>query len=515
MPNQPQQVATPLYQRGHDLLSALLEVAGVLISVIDNDGRIILFNRACERLTGWSFEEIKDRFIWDVVLIPEETAAVKQVFYDLVAGRFPNEHENYWKTRDGGRRWIHWKNTALTAHDGTVQYIIATGIDITERKQIEEALQESHQFSQAILDTTVDGIICIDADGRIAVFNQAAERIFGYTAAEVLGKKINLLMSQRDNDEHDHYMRRYLETGQNRIIGKGREVTGLRKNQTTFPMELSVGRVPLPGRSMFAGVVRDITDRKLAEQEAKRRLDELAQVSRMSLMGEMASGLAHEINQPLAAITNYAHACQRLLQSGRGDTQLLLNTLEQIAKQGQRAGEIVSHLRQFIDRGRTEHCVTNINAIVSGVVDLLRHEMEAHKVSLHLDTDDGLPNVVVDKVQIEQVILNLVKNAIDAMKDVTWERLLSIVIKRQDRPQQAIEVDVSDSGEGLPAGSAHRIFDPLFTTKPNGIGVGLSISRSIIRTHGGRLWAEPKAGNGACFRFTLPITDNNDGAGTN
>ena len=497
----------PLNDREHDLLAALLDVAAILTVVTDDEGRIVLFNRACEQLTGWSFEEINGMHVWDVLLLPAEAPAVREVFRDLTSGHFPNEHENYWLTRDGQQRWIHWKNTVLADEQGAVQYVIATGIDISERKRMEEALHEAHQLNQAILETAVDGIICIDMRGRIAVFNPAAEKIFGYSAAEVLGSNITVLMPEPFHSKHDDYLRRYAETGVKQIIGSGREVVGRRKDGSQFPLDLAVGEIPLPGgHTMLAGMVRDITERKLAEQEAKRRLDELAQVARLSLMGEMASGLAHEINQPLAAIVNYAHACRRLLQAGRAEPEVLLDTLEQIARQGQRAGEIVSHLRQFIHRGKTERTMVNINAVVSDVIDLLQHEIEVHRVALQLDLDGSLPAHAMDRIQIEQVIMNLVKNAIDAMRAMAQDaRRLHIRTLRHDGAREAVEIIVSDTGEGLPEGEINRVFDPLFTTKPDGVGVGLSISRSIVRAHGGRLWAEPNPLTGAQFHFTLPV----------
>ena len=501
--------AAPLKDREHELLTALLQVGGLLITVMDRHGRITLFNQACEQLSGRAMAELRDRCVWDVLVPPEEAPAVRAIFDALAAGDFPGEHENYWLTKDGRRHWIHWKNTVLADEQGAVQYVIATGIDISERKRMEEALHEAHQLNQAILETAVDGIICIDMRGRIAVFNPAAEKIFGYSAAEVLGSNITVLMPEPFHSKHDDYLRRYAETGVKQIIGSGREVVGRRKDGSQFPLDLAVGEIPLPGgHTMLAGMVRDITERKLAEQEAKRRLDELAQVARLSLMGEMASGLAHEINQPLAAIVNYAHACRRLLQAGRAEPEVLLDTLEQIARQGQRAGEIVSHLRQFIHRGKTERTMVNINAVVSDVIDLLQHEIEAQRVALQLDLDGSLPAHAMDRIQIEQVILNLVKNAIDAMRAMAQDaRRLHIRTRRHDGAQEAVEVIVSDTGEGLPKEGDRPGVHPLFTTKPNGIGVGLSISRSIVRTHGGRLWAEPNQQAGARFHFTLPIND--------
>ncbi len=511
MLEQPRETGTPppsdLGDKEHELLSALLDVAGMLIVVMDRQGRIALFNRACEQLTGRRHDEVRGRCIWDLFLLPEEQAPAKAHFQALTAGHFPSENENYWQTGDNKRRWIHWKNTALTDGHGAVQYVIATGIDITERKRMEEALQEAHRYNEAILETAVDGVVCIDAAGKITVFNLAAERIFGYSAADVLGSSIDRLMPDDLTAGHDGYIDRYLTTAEPRVIGVTREITGRRKDGTTFPLELSVGEVPLQGRRMFTGIVRDISERKQAEQEAKRRMDELAQVSRLSLMGEMAAGLAHEINQPLAAIVNYAQACRQLLQSGRGEPRVLTDSLESIVRQGQRAGEIVSHLRQFIDRGRTERSATDINGIIREVLKLLSHEIDVHRVALRLDLDDELPALRMDKVQIEQVILNLVKNAIDAMKGVDGARRLRIRSRRHEE-QPAVQVSVIDTGEGLPDGSAARVFEPLYTTKAKGIGVGLSISRSIVRTHGGRLWATANPGPGASFHFTLPVAGN-------
>jgi len=509
MQEQPREThAPPLSMPGdkeHELLSALLEVAGALVVVLDPQGRIMLFNQACEQLTGRRQEQVLGRRVWDLFLAPEERAPVQDYFQQLTAGDFPSENENYWQTDTNERRWIHWKNTALTDREGGVQYVVATGIDITERRRMEQALQEAYRYNEAILETAVDGIVCIDEAGRITIFNRAAERIFGYQASEVLGSSIDTLMPDDLGNSHNGYIHRYLTTAEPRIIGFTREVTGRRRDGTAFPLELSVGEVPLSGRRMFTGIVRDISERRQAEQEAKRRMDELAQVSRLSLMGEMAAGLAHEINQPLSAIVNYAQACRRLLQTGQDNTQLLLDSLTSIVRQGERAGEIVSHLRQFIDRGKTERAATDINGIVREVVELLRHEIEVHDVALELDLDPRLPALSIDKVQIEQVILNLIKNAVDAMKAADRVRRLQV---RSRRAPAAAEVSVSDTGVGLPDGSAARVFEPLYTTKPNGLGVGLSISRSIVRTHGGRLWATPNPGPGASFHFTLPAAGN-------
>ncbi len=737
-----------------ELLSAIVDTTGALIVALDRQGRIVLFNRACERLTGYRFEEVEGTYVWDRLLVAEEIDSVKAVFTDLRAGKFPNEHENYWLTKDGRRRWVHWNNTALVGGDGLVECVLGTGIDITERRQAEEAarqlavmvesaadaifsvaldgtiltwnrgaermygyapqeavgrpislifpdglddtvevvervkrgerverfevprvckdgrtiyvsltmapmrnasgeviatsrtardvtadkemraaLEEAHQRSAAILDTAVDGIITIDEQGCIQSANKAAERIFGYPESEIIGKNVSVLMPPPYGAKHDDYLRRYLQTGEKRIIGIGREVSGRRKDGTVFPVDLAVGEIHVRGRRLFTGVLRDITqrkrtqsalmeserkfrslietagsaivvlapnhrvlewndeaeriygykrdeilgkdyfahflppevrdavatdieevlrgkrtmgfenaivsrdgrrhdmlwnvsrvvdaegrptgvmaigqdvtERKRLEQEAQRRLHELAHVSRSQSISEVASGLAHEINQPLTAIISYAEACRLILGRDEVDAELLRRSLVDIVKQGERASEIINRLRDFVRRDQIAREPVDLNALVRGALELLRHELAVHGVQVQLALEERLRPVRASRVQIEQVLFNLVRNAIDAMSASAVRELeIHTAMMRGENP--ALAVAVSDTGEGLAPDTLESLFDPFFSTKPGGMGLGLSISRSIVEAHGGRIWAVAREDGGTTFRFTLPFEE--------
>lgn len=386
-------------------------------------------------------------------------------------------------------------------------FVVAIGalLFIRVSNPIIHHLEESAAKTRAILDTVVDGIITIDERGMVESLNPAAERIFGFSASEVIGNNVNMFMSSPYREEHNDYLRHYRTTGEKRIIGIGREVTGRRKDGSTFPMDLAVGEVQLSGKRLFTAAVRDATDRKRAEKEAKRRLDELAHVGRVASMGEMASGLAHEINQPLTAIASYAEACLLMLKSKAGNTDLLRDSLEEISGQAQRAGAIVRRLRQFVKQAETERSRVDINSVVRSVLELLEHDISAHRIRLQLELDEQLPEVEIDRIQIDQVLVNLVLNAVDAMDSTEQaDRELTIQTAKTSS-EEALEVAVSDTGSGLTPEAADHLFDAFFTTKPGGMGLGLVISRSIIQAHRGRLWATANGDTGATFRFTLPI----------
>ncbi|MDB5971348.1 MAG: Two-component system, LuxR family, sensor kinase FixL [Hydrocarboniphaga sp.] len=378
-------------------------------------------------------------------------------------------------------------------------------------------LAESLEHYRAILDTAVDGIITIDEHGLIQSFNGAAERIFGYRADEVLGLNISLLMPEPYRHQHDGYIEAYRSSGQARIIGIGREVEGRRRDGSVFPMDLSVGEIHLPGRRLFTGITRDITDRKAAEADAQRRLNDLAHVSRVATMGTMATALAHEVNQPLTAIISHAGACLRLLATRRpaeiADAPdsleaLLHESLTQIARQGERAGEVIRQLRRFVRKSEMEFHACQLNRLVSEVMFLLAHEIRATKVQLEFRLADNLPEVAMDRVQIEQVIFNLVRNALEAMASVAQDQRLlwlSTSLVEQDAAP-AIRFCAEDRGPGFAGIEPARLFEPYFTTKAGGMGQGLAICHSILESHEGGISAEPAAPRGARFCFWLPVT---------
>lgn len=356
---------------------------------------------------------------------------------------------------------------------------------------------------QALLDAAVDAIIVIDSGGQIEKFNQAAEQMFGFSAAEIIGKNIALLMPEPDRSAHDAYLRRYSLTGEARIIGIGRDVQAQRRDGTVFPASLAVGRVAGTDPARFVGFIRDISARVAAERTAAQAQERLTHVARLSTLGEMAAGLAHEINQPLAAITTYAQACQRQLDKGEApDAADIREALVEIGRQALRASEVIRRLRSLVAKREVRRVPLRCNLLLEDVVSLARPDLRANDVRLRLDVAPGLPDVMMDPVQLQQVLINLLRNAIDATlqsgdarREITLRALSTL---------GNVEISVHDHGPGLEPDVLSKVFNPFFTTKPHGTGLGLAISRTIVQAHGGTLAHREEPGGGACFYFTLP-----------
>ncbi len=359
------------------------------------------------------------------------------------------------------------------------------------------------QELRALLDAAVDAVVVIDSRGHIETFNRAAEQMFGFAAAEILGQNVSLLMPEPHRSAHDDYLRRYHATGQARIIGIGREVQAQRRDGTMFPVSLAVGRVAGADPPRFVGFIRDISARVAAERAALQAQERLTHVARLSTMGEMAAGLAHEINQPLAAITTYAQACQRLLDYGAApDIADIRESLIQISRQALRAGEVIRRLRAFVANRDVRHEPIGCNRLLEDLVALARPDLRAHDVQLKLEVEPDLPDVMADAVQLQQVLINLFRNAIDATLqngaahgEITL-RAVSVL--------DGVEISVHDHGSGVEPGALAKLFNPFFTTKPHGTGLGLAISRTIVHAHGGKLAHRAEPDGGACFYFTLP-----------
>lgn len=370
----------------------------------------------------------------------------------------------------------------------------------TVRGLIEE-LNNREAHLQAILATVPDAMVVIDERGVIQSFSVTAERLFGFTTGEVKGLNVSMLMPMPYRQEHDSYLSRYLSTGERRIIGTGRVVVGQRKDGSTFPMELSVGEVMLHGKRQFTGFVRDLTERQEHEQRLHELQAELLHISRLSTLGEMASTLAHELNQPLAAIANYLQGLRRLFQnSDSSQAALATDVLDKTVEQALRAGQVIRRLRDFVSRGETEHRIESIKRLVEEASALALVGIREKSVRVSLEFDPSVDLVLVDKVQVQQVLLNLLRNAIEAMENVD-RRELSITTF----PSMVgmIEVSVSDSGTGIAPEVAARLFQPFVTTKRQGMGIGLSISRTIIESHGGQITVGPNPNGGTIFRFSL------------
>ena len=373
--------------------------------------------------------------------------------------------------------------------------------DITVAERAQRALQEREAHLQSVLDTVPDAMIVIDNLGLIQSFSATAQRLFGYTEQEAIGRNVSVLMPEPYRSHHDTYLTRYFATGERRVIGRGRVVVGLRRDGSTFPMELAVGEMRSGDRRSFTGFVRDLTERQETQQRLQDLQAELIHMSRFSAMGEMASTLAHELNQPLTAVVSYLNGCRRLLDGTESVQNLMLRDgIDRAADQALRAGQIIRRLRQFVSRGETERHVEGLPKLIEEASALAMVGIKETGVRVAFNFDPRAGFVLVDKIQLQQVVLNLMRNAIEAMQE-TERRELTVATSQQ--PGDMVEIRVTDTGPGISADIVSQLFQPFITTKPNGMGVGLSISRTIVEAHGGKLWAEANPEGGTIFRMTL------------
>lgn len=406
----------------------------------------------------------------------------------------------------GGRprsvQWIRARGGVVSDAAGVPRHLSGIVLDINEEKLLETALRTRENHLRSILDTVPDAMIVIDGHGIMQLFSAAAERMFGLTEQEAIGKNVSELMPNSDQARHDGYLARYQTTGERHIIGIGRIVTGKRRDGTTFPMHLTIGEMQSSGEPYFTGFVRDLTEHQQTQARLQELQSELVHVSRLSAMGEMASALAHELNQPLAAISNYMKGSRRLLADSRDPNSAKIESaMDRAAEQALRAGQIIRRLRDFVSRGESEKRVESLSKLIEEAGALGLAGAREQNVQLRFNLNPEFDRVLVDRVQIQQVLVNLFRNALEAMAQSPRRELIVANAKVAD---EMIEISVSDTGSGFHDDIKPNLFRTFFTTKDTGMGVGLSISRSIIEAHGGRMWAESAASGGATFRFTLP-----------
>jgi two-component system sensor kinase FixL len=366
--------------------------------------------------------------------------------------------------------------------------------------------REAHLRS--ILETVPDAMIVIDERGRIISFSAAAETMFGYAESELLGENVSALMPSPDRERHDGYLRRYLETGERRIIGIGRVTTARRRDGTTFPIHLHVGEAKIEDERVFTGFIQDLTERQETERRLHSLQSELAHVSRVTDMGTLATSIAHELNQPLTAIANYVETARDMLDDPDPATLAVLKeALDECAQQSIRAGQIVRRLRDFMSQGETERRIESLSRLISEASALALLGAREQGLDVEVRLDPAADRVLVDRIQIQQVLVNLMRNAIEAMAECS-DRQLEISSLRQDNG--FIRVSVADSGPGLAPEVAQRLFQPFVTTKPEGMGIGLSLCQTIVKAHEGKIWAEPSRLGGTAFHFTLIDAEGED-----
>jgi two-component system sensor kinase FixL len=356
----------------------------------------------------------------------------------------------------------------------------------------------------AVMDAAVDAIIIIDEDGAIRRFNRAASKMFGYTEEEMQGEKVNRLMPEPHRSRHDSYLTRYDETGVAAVIGQGREEMGRRSDGTVFPMHLSVGEIRHGGRHGYVGFIRDLSELHESQEQLRQLEEQLLHADRLVILGELTAGIAHEINQPLTAIAAYADAgCKLIEQIEDTETRNLKSVCERIGGQARRAGEVVQRLRDLVRSGKVAKARHDFNELVQNILLLFEFELKRTGTELVFYPVENFEPMYVDEIQIQQILVNLVKNGLDAIAEAG--RRDGRVEIRVEQEGMEVRISVTDNGPGVPEALRPKLFESFFTTKPKGVGLGLSICRNIAAAHGGTLHYEQPPDGGSRFVLTLPL----------
>jgi two-component system CheB/CheR fusion protein len=381
--------------------------------------------------------------------------------------------------------------------------------DVTERARQEHALRESEARTRAILAATADGIVTSDGQGLITSWNDAAGRIFGYAAAEVLGRNVAMLVAPDGGDEHGAHVTGTVERHLMRT--SAREVVGRRKDATTFPLEFAMGEFDDGKGGGFVAVMRDVTARKRAENEERRHLTELARVLRIRFVGELGVGLAHEMSQPLAAVAHTLEACATRIRSGKATPRTLLRLVENATEQALRAAEIVRTMRELVRATPPTSRDADLRAVIERASRVIRGQLKEQSIDLELALGGQPIAVQVAAVEIEQVVINLLQNAADAISQAPRPcRRRRVRVSAARTADRTVEVIVRDTGPGIREASIDTLFEPFFTTKSDGIGLGLAVCRSIVESHGGRLWVGSHRPGATALHFTLPLVSVHD-----
>jgi PAS domain S-box-containing protein len=476
----------------------------VMATHTDLEGRWLKVPPTLCKLLGYTEEELLGRRFHEFTH-PDDAEAVWHQCSRLIRGELKSfDLEKRYIRKDGSIVWVYLNVSVVLDASGAPVHFRTYIRDITQHKQREQALRQSEERYRALAETATDIILTIDQTSTILFVNGAVEKAFGYTPAEIVGQKITALMPERMRHRHEEALRRYLETGEKRISWNAVPLLGLHKNGREINLDVSFTEVGTGDERFFSGIVRDVTERKRTEEALQKTQAELAHVTRVATLGEMTASIAHEINQPLAAVVNNASACLRWLAAHNLEEARQSAAL--VVADGHRAGEIVARIRALVKKAPPRKDWLGINDTIHEVIALVRSEVHRNGIALETQFSDdvhSVPLILADRIQVQQVLLNLIINAIEAMSGA-GDGPRELLVRSGTDELQHVLVAVRDSGPGLDPQSLERLFDAFYTTKPHGLGMGLAISRSIIEAHGGRLWATANEGTGATFQFTLP-----------
>jgi len=484
-----------------DDLRQTLDEVGICIWSLDIPTGRATVSPTCGRLFGVAPERLTTFAASQALVLPDDREARADAIQHALreGGRYEVDYRVV--RPDGHVRWLRSRGRVALDANGRPARHRGVVLDIDDQRRAEQELRAREAHLRSILDTVPEAMVVIDQAGLIHSFSAAAERLFGYAADEAVGRNVRMLMPEPMRAEHDGYLDHYRRTGEHRIIGTNRVVTGLRRDGTTFPMELAIGEMRSGDDVYFTGFINDLTEHHRMQARLQELQSELVHVSRLSAMGEMASALAHELNQPLGAIANYTSGCRRMLaRPDAGAVAKTIEVLDRTAEQALRAGQIIRRLREFVARGETEKQVEPVARLIEEASALAMVGAREQGITIRIAVAPETNPILVDRVQIQQVLINLMRNAREAMRNHDRRELR---IEARPDGSKAVEIAVSDTGPGIPDEVADRLFQPFVTTKPDGMGVGLSICRTIVEAHGGRLTVERNGAGGATFRLVL------------
>ena len=462
-------------------------------------------SEGCYALCGYKRSEIENQHVlWGMFTHQDDIEAVEKSVLDAVDKGEAFEVEYRIIARGGEEKWVWERGRAVGRMDDE---IILEGLitDITDRKLAEQSLMQAEAYSKAVVDTAVEAVVSIDEQGHIETINLAAENMFEYTPEMILGENIRCLISPDYLEEYDQYRSHFQEDHLAHRVGGGCEVMGIRQNGSTFPMHFVVSEILNQPDRKYVGLIRDLSVQREAEREVREQRDQLAHVDRLNTLGEMASAIAHEINQPLTAISMYSQTGLRLLNQKPPQNERCLDVLYKLSIQAHRAGAIIEHSQRFSRQNESHREEVDCNVLLREVHKLAEVEARIRDIVIILQLAGLLPMVVCDPVQIQQVVLNLLRNGMESMKEAGYKRGNRIVVQTH-RSDIGVKISVIDSGTGITADVAEQLYRPFSTTKDTGTGIGLSISRTIIRAHGAQLKFLNNENGGVTFYFTLPYT---------
>lgn len=485
-------------------LEAVLALVPECVGVIDRDIRFTDLNNAGLAKFGVSrFDELPD----DTPL-SQITEPYRDVFRYKVKAALSGDTSAAGKpfrieleAIDGDVHSMECRMSPLKDDSGNICAVVATSRDISDWQEALDLSEQTGSILESILATVPDAMIVIDEDGLITSFSRTAEKMFGYIEADMIGENVDLLMPQPHREKHDGYIKRYLKTGERHIIERSRTMDAQRSDGTSFPIQLSIGEAVIGSHRLFTGFIHDLTERHETEEKLRLVQSELMHASRLSAIGTLASSLAHELNQPLTAIANYLSTGRDMLTDISAENiDMVQQALDESATEAVRAGKIVHRLRDFVSKGEINMQVLSMAELVNHATTLGLIDARVKGVEYNFDIHPDINHVLADKVQIQQVMINLMRNAIEAMEHSPIRKL---TISAHSAANNRVEFKVQDTGPGISPEVRDHLFEPFASTKGEGMGLGLSICKTIIEAHGGELELEDASEGGATFKFTL------------